>query len=212
MRALESTPPAPDATELAARIAAGDAGAFEALFHTHADRLARFVYGYVEAWETAKDIVQEVFLRLWRGRADLAGHGDVTRLLYAVARNQARDHLRHRKIEDRLHRPGAAPMLLEEEMTLPPDGEAGVAANELVAAIQQAVDTLPPRQREILLLRWKRELSYEEIARELGIAPGTVAAHMQRAIARLRQILPALLGDSFHPYRRDVLLSPGQEQ
>jgi RNA polymerase sigma factor (sigma-70 family) len=67
-------------------------------------------------------------------------------------------------------------------------------ADEVQAAVQRALETLSPRQREIVLLRWRRQLTYEQIGAELGIAPGTAAAHMQRAIGQLRALLPRLLG------------------
>ena len=67
-------------------------------------------------------------------------------------------------------------------------------ADEVQAAVQRALETLSPRQREIVLLRWRRQLTYEQIGAELGIAPGTASAHMQRAIAQLKALLPRLLG------------------
>ena len=63
------------------------------------------------------------------------------------------------------------------------------AANETAAAIQRAVETLPRRQREVLLLRWQRQASYDEIAQTLGISPKTVAIHVGRAIQHLREML-----------------------
>jgi RNA polymerase sigma factor (sigma-70 family) len=51
------------------------------------------------------------------------------------------------------------------------------------------LETLSPRQKEIVLLRWRRQLTYDQIGAELGIAPSTASAHMQRAIAQLRLLL-----------------------
>jgi RNA polymerase sigma-70 factor (ECF subfamily) len=68
-----------------------------------------------------------------------------------------------------------------------PDQE--LAARETAAAIERAVDALSRRQREVLLLRWHQQASYDEIAETLGISPKTVAIHVGRAIQRLRELL-----------------------
>ena len=58
--------------------------------------------------------------------------------------------------------------------------------------LHRALEMLSPRQRAIVLLRWKRRLTYEQIGAELGIAPGTASAHMQRAIGQLKALVPRL--------------------
>jgi RNA polymerase sigma factor (sigma-70 family) len=77
----------------------------------------------------------------------------------------------------------AGPLLVDE----------GEEPDHLQTAIECALESLSPRQREIVLLRWKRQLTYEQIGAELGISPSTASAHMQRAIAQLRLVLPAHL-------------------
>jgi RNA polymerase sigma factor (sigma-70 family) len=77
--------------------------------------------------------------------------------------------------------------------------EEGEDTDDLQAVVQRALETLSPRQREIVLLRWKRQLTYEQIGAELGIAPGTVSAHMQRAIGQLKLLLPRLSGTLRRP-------------
>ncbi len=72
----------------------------------------------------------------------------------------------------------------------PSADDEGGEPDDLQTAIYGALETLSPRQKEIVLLRWRRQLTYEQIGAELGIAPGTASAHMQRAIAHLRMVLP----------------------
>ena len=71
--------------------------------------------------------------------------------------------------------------------------------------IQEAVDALPLRQRQVLLLRWQQQASYDEIAETLGISPKTVAIHVGRAIQRLREILAQAL---LAPHAPAVGISP----
>jgi RNA polymerase sigma-70 factor (ECF subfamily) len=174
-----------------ARIGAGDTHAFRELFDREVAGLVRYATGALGSREDARDAVQESFLRLWQTRARLSPESDPVRLLYTIVRNLARDRLRHRAVERRpyphwetSHIVQAAPVSTDEK-----DQE-----DEVQLAVQRALETLSPRQREIVLLRWRRHLTYEQIGAELGIAPGTASAHMQRAIGQLRALLPRLLG------------------
>ena len=74
-----------------------------------------------------------------------------------------------------------------------PPVEEEAEPGERLAAVMLALETLSPRQREILLLRWRHQLTYEQISAKLGIAPGTASTHMQRAIAHLKRMLPRFL-------------------
>jgi len=164
--------------------------AFRRLFEAHFDELYRFAYRYVQSAETAKDLVHEAFLRLWRQRLQVELGGPTARsYLYTIVRYQALDHLRRRRVEERWRREYVTPLVTEQGAALAADPDQEFTARETAAAIQQAVDALPPRQRQVLLLRWQQQASYDEIAETLGISPKTVAIHIGRAIQRLREIL-----------------------
>jgi len=164
--------------------------AFRQLFERHFAELYRFVYRYVQSAEAAKDLVHDAFLQLWRQReqVDLGGAG-ARSFLYTVARYRSLDHLRRRRVEQRWQRQYADPLMEDGGAVPAADPAQEFAANEIAAAIQRAVDALPRRQREVLLLRWQRQASYDEIAQTLGISPKTVAIHVGRAIQRLRELL-----------------------
>ena len=172
------------------RIAAGDTHAFRELFDREVAGLVRYATGALGSREDARDAVQESFLRLWQTRTRLEPESDPVRLLYTIVRNLSRDRLRHRAVEQRPHPHMEAPHIVQAG-PLADDKE---QSDEVQAAVQRALETLSPRQREIVLLRWRRQLTYEQIGAELGIAPGTASAHMQRAIAQLKGLLPRLLG------------------
>jgi len=167
-----------------------EAAAFRSLFELHFEALYRFVYGYVHSAEPAKDLVHDAFLVLWRQRTqvDLVSAGAKT-YLFTIARYRALDHLRHQRCEQQWQRRYADPVMSEGAPALAADPHQEFAASETAAAIRHAVDALPPRQREVLLLRWQRQASYDEIAEILGISPKTVAVHVGRAIQRLRELL-----------------------
>jgi RNA polymerase sigma-70 factor (ECF subfamily) len=164
--------------------------AFGRLFALYFEELYRFAYRYVRSVETAKDLVHEAFLRLWRQRAQVDLDGPTARsYLYTIVRYQAVDHLRRRRVEERWQRDYVTPLVTDQGAALALDPDQEFAARETAAAIQQAVEALPPRQRQVLLLRWQQQASYEEIAETLGISPKTVAIHVGRALQRLREIL-----------------------
>src|SRR3954454_24619156 len=86
--------------------------AFQSLFDLHFEELYRFGYRYVQSVETAKDLVHEAFLRLWRQRSQVELGGPAARsYLYTIVRYQALDHLRRRRVEDRWRREYAAPAM-----------------------------------------------------------------------------------------------------
>lgn len=164
--------------------------AFERLFDLHFAELYRFAYRYVQSTEAAKDLVHEAFLRLWRQRAQVELGGSAARsYLYTIVRYQSLDHLRRRRVEERWRREYVAPLVTEQGALLAADPDQEFTAREIAAAIRQALDSLPRRQRETLLLRWQEHASYDEIAEKLGISPKTVAVHLGRAIQRLREML-----------------------
>src|SRR5437867_6584755 len=75
------------------RIRAGDVDAFEALYRTYWQRLYAFAFRYVRSKEDAEEVVQDVFFRIWRGRADWVPAGAVRNYVYCAVRNAARDRL-----------------------------------------------------------------------------------------------------------------------
>ena len=166
------------------------ATAFRRLFELHFDELYRFAYRYVQSVETAKDLVHEAFLRLWRQRTQVELGGPAARsYLYTIVRYQALDHLRRRRVEERWRTEYAVPEMTDQGAVVAADPDQEFTAREIAAAIEQAVDALSRRQREVLLLRWHQQASYDEIAETLGISPKTVAIHVGRAIQRLRELL-----------------------
>lgn len=169
---------------------AESATALKVLFERHAADLYRFAYRYVRSVETAKDLVHEAFLRLWRqrSRVDLAGP-TARSYLHTIVRYQALDYLRRRKIEERWRREYLTPVLSTHGPLLAPgDPDKALARKEIAQAIRQAVNSLPQRQQQVLLLRWQHA-SYDEIAMSLGISPKTVGVHFSRGVHRLRELL-----------------------
>ena len=133
--------------------------------------------------EAARDVVQEVFCRLCRqSPAELDGH--LTQWLYTVCRNCATDKIR----KDRRMKPLSEMALLERDAGHGRPDTPLETQEELSAALR-AVATLPPRQQELVRLKFQQGLSYREIAAVTGLSLGNVGFLLHTAIAALRERL-----------------------
>ncbi len=178
-----------DAGHLPRRVAPDDPAAFDRLFEAYCDPLLRFIHRYVRSWEEAEDVLQELFARLWERRNELAALNDVRAYLYTAARNRAMMHLKHRAVEARWRLQQSAVAGMGEPAASVFDPLERMSSREMVAQVQEAVDDLPPRQRDVVLRRCRGE-SYKEIAAALGISVNTVSIHLSRAFEHLRRVLP----------------------
>lgn len=171
--------------ELVRRIRAGDERALEAVFKAHYAGMASFVQRFVRSHDLAEELVQDVFLKLWSRREHLAEIETFRTYLFRAARNTALNYLRRAKLERRWR---------EEQGTDddPPTtfaADEGTAEQEVMVAVQEAINRLPPRCREIFLLSRDGGLTYAEIARSLEISVKTVETQMGRALKSLRASL-----------------------
>ncbi|MEW6753894.1 MAG: RNA polymerase sigma factor [Candidatus Latescibacterota bacterium] len=174
------------------RWADGDDGAFEALYRRWHPRLVRFASALLGSTAEGEDVAQETFLRLARSRAQLrrAGIDNGRALLYAIARRLAytRSAYQHRWRSVGAQAEEVKSVLLSTAGTTP---EELLAAAELGVRIQSAVDELPGPQRELILLRHREHLSYEEMAQVLRCSAPQVKARLHYA----RKVLRARLAD-----------------
>ncbi len=169
-----------------------DQAAFTHLFTEYFAPLYRFVYGHVPMAEEAKDIVHMVFYRIWTGRAVLDPDRPPLPFLCTLARFAAIDYLRHQRVENRFARRCLRLMELEGPPEAPDNPERELLNQELSEVVSEALDELSPRQREVMALRWREQLSYEEIATRLNVSRKTVAIHLARAMEHLRGLLPGM--------------------
>ncbi|MCP2338231.1 SigE family RNA polymerase sigma factor [Actinomadura rupiterrae] len=126
-----------------------------------------------------EDVAQDAFVRLHRRRRLLRDPNAALAYLRSSVCNASRSRLRHLRMARRRH------AQLADAPTVSGTPETAAVDHEDVAELLRAVDALPHRQREVLVLRYWLELTERETADALGIAVGTVKAHASRAIAAL---------------------------
>jgi len=183
-----------DGNELLAGNGTVDSAFFSQVFEAHRVALRRYAERFVRSRDTAEDLVQDVFSRLWVRWKDIQVVSNVRAYLYTATRTQALNHLERRRIEQRALLRYAGPVSTDLGPALPPDGEARVRADDVTRAVERVLRLMPPRQREVASLRLRDQLTTPEIAARLGISPRTVEVHIARATRLLRERLPALLG------------------
>ena len=143
--------------------------AFARLVREHAAQLHGVAIRLVSRPADAEDAVQETFLHAWRSLGRFRGEAAPRTWLFRILLNACNDR-RRRSLLRRRERPA--------ERSLPVDPARRTARRELVDRVFDAVDELPRRQRECLLLRVRAGLGYAEIASLLEIGVGSVKSHL----------------------------------
>lgn len=177
---------------LLARISAGDRSAFNELVNAYLERLLGYAFSIVGSREAAEDIAQDVFCWLWDNRLTLRVTESVDAYLFTAVRHRALDQIRRWRTRQRLESGFSANDRVPGLGTPSPNADELLMAEDLAALLSRAIDELPARRREIVLLRW-RQLSYGEIAESLGISVKTVEAQVTRAFETLRERLRPLV-------------------
>jgi RNA polymerase sigma-70 factor, ECF subfamily len=147
------------------------------LFARHRQELFCYLYRVVGQAEAARDLTQEVFLRMARNGMPDAEPSGLRAWVFTIARHLALNHLR-----DGRRRPEPAS---HAELAQP-------ATQELAMALREAIDALPVLDRDVFLLR-EAGLTYDEVAAACELAPGAVRSRLHRARQQLRHALGGVL-------------------
>ena len=193
---------APTDEQLIAEYLRGEAASFDILVHRHAGELYRFAFRFTVCSTAAEDVVQETFLQV----STSANQFDVGRRfkpwLFTIAANKARDYLRRRdrkrEISFDVHIGGEEECqqryvdLLAGEAPNPGELESRERQHEVV---RLAIEVLPDRLREVLVLAYYHRAPYREIAEILGIPLGTVKSRLHAAVGAFTASYEAVLSE-----------------
>lgn len=178
-----------DATQLTDQhlvscLVGGSQDAFKQLYFRYGDGLFRFLWRKTRSRETAEDLSQECFARLWKSRQTLNPQQSIKAWCYQVANNLAIDHLR-KKTSGLEEVDGTLEILA-------PSTRLDEEAFQRRQHIRAAVSALPRAQRQVFWLSRHEGLTYSELAQVLGISCKTAETHMNRALKKLRISLRTL--------------------
>lgn len=155
---------------------------FEKLFKAHYAALVTFAAGMVGSADAAEDLVQEVFIAIWRRRAEMPPDKVARAYLYKAVRHRALNALRH----DRIARESAGSI---EHSFVGVSAEDDLIHDETESAVRAAISRLPERARLMFTLSRDEGLTYAEIAGVTGVSVKTVETQMGRALRALRESL-----------------------
>lgn len=177
-------------TTLAARAAKGDGEALTALVERYRRYVYTIAFKIALNEEDALDIAQNTFVRLVEKIGDFRGEGEFRSWLAAIAAREAINHLRRPSRREE----AMSPETFEEIADSPAaeargDPRARLDAEQRRGLVEQAMKRLAPQQRAVFALRFMEDMGPKEIANRLGLPAGQVRSQLNRAIARIREVL-----------------------
>lgn len=165
-----------DASDVLARFRAGDEAAVRSIIESYGGAVATVARSIVGSPELVADVVQQTFVKAWRAASTLDESKPIQPWLYSIARRTAIDVLRH---ERRPTTGGHAP---EQDVAVESQS---FEQTVQVFDVRQALDALPPEEREVMKMSHLLGMSHSDIANRLGIPVGTVKSRTGRARQRL---------------------------
>ena len=154
---------------------------YNQLFNQYYGRLCQYVYGLLMDREDAEDVVQELFLTLWKNRQRIEIHDNVSGYLYRMAKHLALNCMRS-KVQT-----GSLPE--NQELLLLSYEDTRLETEEFRIALYDCIDHLPDRSREVLLLHRVKGLKQKEIADQLSISVKTIKNQIWMSLQKLKKCL-----------------------
>jgi len=179
---------------LCRRVAQRDREAFETLVERYRQRAYRLAWSILRDAEEARDLSQEVFIRLYEVAGSFRGTARFSTWFYRILVNLCLDARRrrrwwHLKAAPVEREDGTFESVVEQQPAPSVDPVAGLAREQLVRQLWKAVETLSPQQRAALILQVQEELPTPEIAAVMKCSEATVRVHLHRALQALRKTM-----------------------
>lgn len=166
----------------------GDEEAFREIYRTYREPVWSVILSLIGDPLQAQDILQTVFFKAFRGLAGFRFRSALFTWIYRIACNECRNHLRRRAVP-------AVPLEDILGSRYEADDKQGPdRPRTRTDALKSAVLALPFKMREVVVLKYQEDLSYEEMSRVLGCPPGTIASRLNRALAELESQMRRIEG------------------
>ncbi len=190
----------------------GDAHAFEELVAKYQDRLLNVMRHVVGSADIAEDLVQDVFLRVYRARKTYRPGAKFSTWLFTIANNVAANAIRSRVRRKEIHLQGSPsgsqPVATLDHLAMVKSGllpARQLDKLELQQIVAEALTELNDRQRMAVLLNKYEGMSYAEIAETMSLSPQAVKSLLARARVALREILEPYLESGSHPTDKETI-------
>lgn len=169
---------------LVAAVKRGDLKAYEQLFMHYYPIVRAFVLGFVKIDEQAKDIAQDVFMKLWQYRGSLDAAKPIKPYIFLLARREVCSYFRNKQTVMEQNFSGGFLPAMPDDST-----QQNLDAGELSAVVGRILESMPPQRRRIFSMSRKEGLSDAEIAERLGLSVRTVNKHIELALKDIRRKL-----------------------
>lgn len=169
--------------KLVRKLKGGCHQSFTTLFHLYGKKLYNFSYKYTQSHAESEEIVQEVFLKIWNKKDAINPKLSFNAFLITIAKNHIFNRIK-KEASRRQYREQ-----IENADLVTNETESKVIFADLEQIANKQIDNLPPKRKQIFLLRRDSGLTVKEIAEKLGIAESTVENQMNRAIKTLKSDL-----------------------
>ncbi|MBN9383880.1 MAG: sigma-70 family RNA polymerase sigma factor [Chitinophagaceae bacterium] len=175
---------------LVKRISDGDAEAFSQIFHQYNKTVYHTVMTYVKDVPEAEEIVQQIFVKLWENRSSLAGVRSFRDYFFIATRNSVFSYFNRLARHSRLMK-----HVRSGQTEIVDDTDHLVLQRQYDALVGQAIEQLPPQQKQVYLLTERDALNYDQIAANMQISRSTVKKHMELARKAVRSYIYLRLKD-----------------
>ncbi|MFY0672517.1 MAG: RNA polymerase sigma factor [Bacteroidia bacterium] len=155
---------------------------FQLLYTTYAKRLYWHLRGILKNHEDADDVLQDVLVKSWKGLKNFRGDSALYSWLYRIGTNECITFLKRREKNMSLSIHGDDTRL---EETI--EAKTDIDTSKTLALLQQALDLLPEKQKQVFCLRYYDELTYKEIAEKLGTSIGALKASYHHAVSKIQE-------------------------
>jgi len=165
------------------KVADGDQNSFRQLFHLYSKKLTQFAFAIVKSNDAAREIVDEVFIKIWRNKSSITTIQNLTVYLYTAIKNTSLNYLSARARENMVESFDFFSVQLSDNNS----PEKTLINSEMLKKINAAIDQLPPRCKMVFKLVREDGLSYKQVGAILNISPKTVDAQMMIAVKQVSE-------------------------
>lgn len=167
-------------------VLAGDERAFEHLFNRYGASLRQLYLSRTGSTDDTSDLIQEIFVKAFLNLASYDSHYAFGQWIYTIAKNTFIDYIRRRR--DDLSIDNTRGEYIRQPIAPTPNPEEDIIHTQQWARFEGHLAKMDPKYRQLIELRFFKDMSYEEIARQLDIPLGTVKTQIHRARAQLTKI------------------------
>lgn len=172
-----------DDKPLVSRLKRGDKKAFEEIFRKYREKVYYFAIRYYNIPEDAKNVVQDVFIKLWEERSNIKEELSLNNYIYTITKNHL-FNVQRKKINEKAYR-----KYIIDHLVQVPNLENELIYADLKEKIDQVIEILPPQRKKVFLMVNVEGLSNREVADIMNLSIRTIEVHKSLALQTIRKAL-----------------------